>query len=153
MNKIEQAKEKLFKNMPCHSKIHNNSIHDNQKDLKFHSGDDQFYYIESKGLKEISDEYMMSEKYRMPETEEECFQADYDRGEVLFKADIAIFHKEYVKYIIEVVDKFYIDYGKIDMINKFFDGICYYQVKADDILKSKNMLEEDIEFLELLVEF
>lgn len=140
MTKKEQAKEKLFKAIGYFDCFHWDSMYSPEMDLKFHKGDNEAYFRESKGLKEFSLEYLMSENYEMPETPDGWFKQDYDRGEVLFTADIAIFHKDYVKYIVEIVDEFYIDREKLDLINGFFpDGIDYYQIKADDILNCKNL--------------
>lgn len=139
MTKKEQANDKLFKAIGYLDCFHWDSTHSPEKDLKFHKGDNEAYYRESEGLIEFSLEYLMSENYEMPQTPDGWFQQDYDRGEVLFTADIAIFHKDYVKYIVEIVDEFYIDKEKIELIDDFFDGIDYYQIKADDILNCKNL--------------
>jgi hypothetical protein len=143
MTKIEQAKDKLFKAIGYFDCFHWDSMHSPEKDLKFHKGDNEAYYRESKGLKEFSLEYLLSENYEMPETADGWFESDYDRGQVLFTADIAIFHKDYVKYIVEIVDEFYIDREKLGLIDDFFNGIDYYQIKADDIINCKNLREVD----------
>jgi hypothetical protein len=139
MTKIEQAKEKLFKVIRYYTCFHWDSVHSPEKDLKFHKGDNEAYFRESKGLKELSMDYIMSEEYEMPNNSEDWFRVDYDRKEVLFIADIAIFHKDYIKYIIEIVDETYIDDEKLKMINSCFDGIDYFQVKASDILNCEDL--------------
>ena len=65
----------------------------------------------------------------------------------MFTADIAIFHKQYVRTIIEVVDEFYIDSKKLYTIYEYFDeSINYLQVRADDVLKTRESRYYDLEF-------
>lgn len=151
MIKIKQAKEKLFNHFPCHKLFHYDSMYGNFKDLKFHKGDDDIYFVNSKGLRDGLYDNMDKEEWDFPHSADDYFKADYDRGQMLFSADIAIFDKDYIKYIIDVVDQITIDKGKLKHIsNHFRDGIYYYQVLADDILNMEISEMENLKFSELL---
>ncbi len=149
MSKIEEAKEKLFENLSILSGLKYDSIFENFKDLKFHKGDDEIYFINSKGLRDGLYDCMDRFDYEFPETADDFFKINYNRGEVLFTADITIFHKDYVKYIIEIVDETYIDSEKINRIVEFSEMTYYYQVVADDILSWKESDKEAINLFEL----
>lgn len=149
MNNLEQAKEKLFNNFPCHKLFHFDSMYGIFKDLKFHHCDDEIYFINSKGVNNWMDENWQD--LIVSDKADDYFIANYDRGQVLFSADIAIFHKDYVKYIIDVVDEITIDKERLERIsNHFREGIYYYQVLADDILGMRKSEMEDLEFHEII---
>lgn len=151
MSNLEKAKTKLFNNFPCHKLFHYDSSYGNFKDLKFHEGDDDVYFMNSRGVNNWMNKNWYDVVYS--DKAEDYFIANYDRGQVLFSVDIAIFHKDYVKYIIDVVHEITIDRERLNRIsNHFRDGIYYYQVLVDDILSPEVSELKNLEFTKMMSE-
>jgi hypothetical protein len=97
------------------------------EELKFHKGDDLYYFECSDGVKQWDERSTNPNDY---------FYPDYNRGEILFVPDITIFHKGCPKILIEIVHTNSVSESKIAKINDFFgrDNIELYEVFADDVL-------------------
>ena len=143
MNKIEKAKEILFKILREEdmsgdsSKIaqfHWKRNYGVYKDLPFYESDNSYYFEESKGI------------IPYDERDEKCvdylkwFSADFNRGKLLFVPHITIFHKGAVKYVLIIVDGKDTPHSELKVMDDFFSGYwnCY-QIEADDILNCGNL--------------
>lgn len=96
-------------------------------DLLFHEKDDVYYFENSEGLKP-NNELNFNDCLQW-------FYPGFDRGKILFKPDIAIFHKGQPKIFIEIVDKDHVDKDKIRRIQEFMGDLYFelYEVDASDI--------------------
>jgi len=103
-------------------------------ELKFYETSDPYYFENSHGLKEYK------EINGVDARGENCldwFEEGIDRGKILFKPDIVIFHKGTPAILIEVVHKHPLTEEKIELIKKFFEGfhVELYEIEAEEILR------------------
>lgn len=144
MDKIESAKNKFFNIL----KKENNSGDSSRigqfywrknygvfKDLKFHKSDDSYYFENSLGLIPYEDRDMHSTCIDI-----EWFDPKFDRGELVFNAHIAVFHKGSVKYIFEIVEGKDAPRPKLENMCSFFSNyLNIYQIEADYILNCNDL--------------
>ena len=93
-------------------------------ELPFHESDDPYYFELSKGIK-------------CEANHTNCFDPNFDRGKILFRPDITIFHKGTPKYIIEVFHTNRVSNLKKAEIFSFFHevgGVELHEIHVDEIL-------------------
>lgn len=104
------------------------------KELKFYTTSDEYYFEQSKGLKEDSD----FDRFNI-EHQDDAFIEGCDRGNILFVPDITVFHKGLPIYFIEIVYTNPVSEIKLARIIEFFKGKQWcpqvVSIKAEDILK------------------
>lgn len=97
--------------------------------MVFHELDSPYYFECSAGLMDES-------KTKDLENCLDWFDTNINRGNILFIADIVIFHKGAPAYIIQVSDKHKTSPSKLKAIRKFFNGhfIEVYEASALNVM-------------------
>lgn len=107
--------------------------------LPFYSTDNPYYFELSAGL--IPHD-------KRSDNPLEWFDPLFNRGELLFTSDIAIFHKGRPYILIEITEPLALVSAKAEKIQKFFgvNAVTLYQVDATNILMNTNEIT-NIDFL------
>lgn len=112
-------------------------------ELPFHKTDDQYYFENSKGLKD---------NFYDIENPLDKFIDGFDRGKILFIPDITIFHKGAASLFIEVVLTNSVSEKKLKTMKKFFKSSYFelYEVSSYDILNSIHPTFNKVKFSKII---
>ena len=124
----EEEEKAKFDGMPCNfCGITWNKNYGIFSELPFYETSDPYYFECSKGIKY---DYEKVQDYSTH------YPKDFDKGKILFKPDISIFHQGRVLTLIEIVHSSPLTEKKINTISQFFNtyGVSVYTINAKSIL-------------------